>query len=129
MFWRSRRRGRRGAEHARRSVSRREQLDASELLRVPLPMPFGRALLLAPVEWSATGVVLTPKRLEELLEILHDTAGGDTSTHSVILAAPQAAEEEPECILSEEEDDESEKTEDEESELEDSEEEDEEDDI
>ena len=44
-------------------VRRADELDSDALLRVPLPLPFGRQLLLAPVTWArADGAPLTAAR-------------------------------------------------------------------
>ena len=73
------------------------------LLNVPLPLPFGRGLWLAPVLWSAlrsdAATSLTSKRLDDLLLRLRDTTtrGPTNLPAAAVLLAPATVEEAEEC--------------------------------
>ena len=66
-----------------------DQLDCcgETLLRVPLPLPFGRTLMVAPLVWThrraGAEATLTPKKLDEMLWQLKDVR--KETTASVLL--------------------------------------------
>ena len=73
-------------------VTRTDELDDPSLLEVPLPTPFGRYLVHAPVTWSCDGGALTIKKLDELLGSLIQTRRREQS-QSVTLQSYRADEE------------------------------------
>jgi hypothetical protein len=125
-----------------RRVTRMDELDDPSLLEVPLPTPFGRHLVHAPVTWTCDGGgALTIKKLDELLGSLIQTRRREQS-QSVTLQSyrtddenveeeeeepPSASEDESADDDGEEEDEEEEEEEEEEEDEEDEEDEEEED--
>ena len=74
-------------------------LDSASLLRVSLPMPFGRELLLAPVEWQWSNGALSAEKLKDLLSKLReDVRRTSMGTQSVLLRPTTHDEDEEEGV-------------------------------